>query len=67
MIDGFLSRPKTFIQPSLEVGDGEKGPLTVDVLRERVQARTLTSGTGPEELLFITRERQTGGTFMHDY
>jgi SRSO17 transposase len=52
---------------TIEVRDGEKGPLTVDVVKRRVQARTPTGGTGPEELLFITRERQADGTFKHDY
>lgn len=52
---------------TVEVRDGEKGPLTVDVVKRRVQARTPTGGTGPEELLFITRERQADGTFKHDY
>jgi SRSO17 transposase len=52
---------------TIEVRDGEKGPLTVAVVKRRVQARTPTGGTGPEELLFITRERQTDGTFKHDY
>jgi SRSO17 transposase len=52
---------------TIEVRDGEKGPLVVDVVKCRVRARTSTNGTGPEELLFITRERQNDGTFKHDY
>jgi SRSO17 transposase len=52
---------------TIEVRDGEKGPLTVDVVKRRVQARTPTGGTGPEELLFIARERQADYTFKHDY
>lgn len=51
----------------IEVRDGEKGPLVVDVVKRRVQARTSTNGTGPEELLFITREEQHDKTFKHDY
>jgi len=47
--------------------DGEKGPLTVEAVKRRVQARTPTGGTGPEEVLFITRERQSAGTYKHDY
>ncbi len=31
------------------------------------QARTPTDGTGPDEVLFITRERQSDGTLKHDY
>jgi len=51
----------------IEVRDGEKGPLVIEVVKRRVQARTETGGTGPEELLFVTRERQADGTFKHDY
>ena len=51
----------------IEVRDGEKGPLAIEVVKRRVQARTETGGTGPEELLFVTRERQADGTFKHDY
>jgi SRSO17 transposase len=52
---------------SIEVRDGEKGPLVVEVVKRRVQARTETGGTGPDELLFVTREAQSDGTFKHDY
>jgi len=49
------------------VRDGEKGPLVVEVARRRVQARTETGGTGPEELLFVAREARSDGRFKHDY
>jgi SRSO17 transposase len=52
---------------SIEVRDGEKGPLVIEVVRRRVQARTETGGTGPDELLFVTREAQSDGKFKHDY
>lgn len=51
----------------IDVRDGEKGPLVVEVAKRRVQARTETGGTAPEELLFVTRERQADGSFKHDY
>jgi SRSO17 transposase len=51
----------------IEVRDGEKGPLVIEAVKRRVQARTETGGTGPEEMLFVTRERQADGTFKHDY
>jgi SRSO17 transposase len=51
----------------LDVRDGEKGPLVVEAVKGRVQSRTPTGGTGPGELLFITRERQADGTMKHDY
>jgi SRSO17 transposase len=52
---------------TVEVRDGEKGPLVLEMVTRRVQARTETGGTGPEELLVITRERQADGTYKHDY
>jgi SRSO17 transposase len=52
---------------TIEVRDGEKGPLVVEVVKCRVRARTSTKGTGPEELMFITREKQPDGKFKHDY
>jgi hypothetical protein len=51
----------------IDVRDGEKGPLVVEVVKRRVRARTETGGTAPEELLLVTRERQADGTFKHDY
>jgi SRSO17 transposase len=51
----------------IEVRDGAKGPLVIEALRRRVQARTATGGTGPEELLFVTRERQADATYKFDY
>ena len=47
--------------------DGEKGPLVIEAVKCRVQARTERKGTGPEELLFVTRERQADRTFKLDY
>lgn len=52
---------------TIDVRDGEKGPLELEVTLRRVQSRTPTGGTGPEEMLFITREHQSSGTFKHDY
>jgi SRSO17 transposase len=51
----------------IEVRDGEKGPLVIEAVKRRIQARTETGGTGPEELLFLTRGRQADGTYKHDY
>ena len=39
----------------------------IEVVKRRVQARTPTGGTGPEELLFITRELQSDTTYKYDY
>jgi len=50
----------------IEVRDGEKGPRVVEVVKRRVQARTEAGGTGPDELLLVTREAQSDGEFKHD-
>ena len=52
---------------TITVRDGEKGPLTTDVVMRCVQARTRTGGTGPDEVMFITREQQSDGAWKHDY
>jgi SRSO17 transposase len=51
----------------LDVRDGEKGPLVIDAVKRRVQARGSGRGEGPEEVLFITREQQADETVKHDY
>jgi SRSO17 transposase len=51
----------------IDVRDGEKGPLVIEAVKRRIQARTETGGTGPEELLFVTRGRQEGSAYKHDY
>ena len=51
----------------IDVRDGEKGPLVIEAVKCRVQARTDTGGTGPEEVLFLTRERQADQTYKLDY
>jgi SRSO17 transposase len=52
---------------TVEVGDGEKGPLVVQVARGLVQARTEGRPEEAPELLVVFRERQADGTFKHDY
>jgi SRSO17 transposase len=52
---------------TIEVRDAEKGPLVVEVASARVTAKTAGPRTGPEELLFVTRERSGPDSFKHDY
>jgi hypothetical protein len=66
-VDRWCDRLPESAWTTIEVRDGEKGPLTAEVVTCRVRARTPTGGTGPEELLFIARERQGSGKSKHDY
>jgi SRSO17 transposase len=52
---------------TIEVRPGEKGPLTVELVKARVQAKTERRRPGPEETLVVVRERQQDGTVKHDY
>ena len=50
----------------IDVRDGAKGPLVVEAVQCRVNAK-LGRGVGPEERLFVTRELQSDGSYKHDY
>lgn len=52
---------------TIEVRDGEKGPLRVQVVRRLVQARTEGQPSDVAEFLVVFRERQADGTWKHDY
>jgi len=52
---------------TLDVRDGEKGPLVVQAVMTRVQAKAHRCRVGPEEALLVIRERQADGTWKHDY
>jgi len=52
---------------TVEVRAGEKGPLTVQMTRVLVQARTEGRPEEAPELLVVFRERQADGTLKHDY
>jgi SRSO17 transposase len=51
---------------AIDVRDGEKGPIVVQVLKARVQTK-LGGRNGPEETLVAFREVQRDGSFKHDY
>src|SRR6266446_4876950 len=51
----------------IEVGDGERGPLLVEMAWTRVVARTDRGRIGPEELLVVIRRRDDDGATKHDY
>jgi SRSO17 transposase len=52
---------------TLEVRDGEKGPVVVQVAWTLVQARTEGRPSAMAELLVVFREQQGDGTWKHDY
>jgi SRSO17 transposase len=52
---------------TIDVRDGEKGPLVVQVVKGRVLARTEKHRTGTEETLVVFREQQMDGSWKHDY
>ena len=51
---------------TIDVRDGEKGPLVVQAVKVRVRARK-APGDGYDETLVVIRERQGDGTLKHDY
>jgi SRSO17 transposase len=52
---------------AVEVRDGEKGPVVVQVAWTLVQARTEGRVSDVAELLVVFRERPGDGTWKHDY
>jgi SRSO17 transposase len=52
---------------TIDVRDGAKGPLVVQAVKTRVQAKTDRRRNGPEEILVVLREAQDDGTTKHDY
>jgi SRSO17 transposase len=62
--DGRMKTVKNWVR--IEVRPGEKGPLVVEAVKVRVQAK-LGRRNGPEETLVIFRERQGRKTIKHDY
>lgn len=52
---------------TVEVRDGEKGPVTVRVARRLAQAKEEGSPSEAWEMLVVFREEQSGGGIKHDY
>lgn len=52
---------------TIDVRDGEKGPVTTQAVRRLVQARTEGKPAEVAEFLVVFRERQQDGTWKHDY
>jgi SRSO17 transposase len=60
------ARPEAGWQ-TVEVRDGEKGPVVVQAARTLVQARADNRASDVAEVLVVFRERQADGTWKHDY
>lgn len=52
---------------TVDVRDGTRGPLVVQAVKARVQAKADRRRNGPEETLVVLREEQSDGTMKHDY
>jgi SRSO17 transposase len=52
---------------TIDVRDAARGPLVVQAVKTRVQAKTDRRRNGPEETLVVLREMQDDGTTKHDY
>jgi SRSO17 transposase len=52
---------------TIDVRDAARGPLVVEAVKRRVQAKTDRRRNGPEEVLVIVREKQGDGSWKHDY
>jgi hypothetical protein len=52
---------------TIDVRDGARGPLVVQAVKTRIQAKTDRRRNGPEETLVVLREKQGDGTMKHDY
>jgi SRSO17 transposase len=51
---------------TIDVRDGDKGPLVVQATKVLVRAKT-APGKGYDEMLIVIRERQSDGSMKHDY
>jgi len=52
---------------AVDVRDAARGPLVVECVKARVQAKSDRRRNGPEETLVVLREIQDDGTMKHDY
>jgi SRSO17 transposase len=66
-VDKWRESLPTHAWTTIDVRDGEKGPLIVEIVKRRVQAKTDRRGAGPEEVLAVIRIRDEQGAVKHDY
>jgi SRSO17 transposase len=65
--DGWCAALAEDVWQTVEVRDGEKGPLQVQAAWGLVQARTEGRPSDVAEVLVVFRERQGDGSWKHDY
>src|SRR6202050_1816334 len=65
-VDRWCAALPAALWQTIEVRDGEKGPLQVQGVRRLVQARTEGQPSDVAEFLVVFRERQADGTWRHD-
>jgi len=67
-VDRWSGALKNNAWTKIDVRDGEKGPLVIEIVTCRVVARTERSGhESAEELLVVTRVQESNGTMKYDY
>lgn len=66
-VDRWAAAQSPSVWTPIEVRPGEKGPLVVEAVKTRVSAKTERRRAGPEEMLVVFREKQTDGSWKHDY
>ena len=66
-VDRWCAALPATVWQTIEVRDGEKGPVVVQVAWTLVQARTQGRASDVAELLVVFRERQGDSTWKHDY
>jgi SRSO17 transposase len=66
-VDGWCATVPDAAWETIEVRDGEKGPLVVQAIWTLVQARTEGQPSEQTEFLVVFREQQGDGTWKHDY
>ena len=60
-VSHWLEKVPEAVWQRIEVRAGAKGPLSVEAVKCRVQAREAQRHVGPEELLCVTRVKETSG------
>jgi DDE superfamily endonuclease len=66
-VDRWCATLPTAAWQTIDVRDGAKGPVVVQAVRTLVQARTEGGPAAAAEFLVVFRERQSDGSWKHDY